>query len=116
MRRGWRDQSRIPAVRTLFGAVMTALMAGCASSPLAAPAPRVSAPASAVFAPPLPGGDQAFGGFEDSRRDAALNLRLPSAVTASAEWPEADRPSLEQYRYIPVLRQPDSRSSVFYLP
>ncbi len=51
---------------------------------------------------------------EGSRRDGALSLVTAQAITASDQWPEPERASIERYRTVRGFNSYDS--FVFFLP
>ncbi len=101
-----------------FGVAASALgLFGCAKQAPPAPALEVGTSAAGLFALPEVSDEALAGGFEGSRRDAALSVGQPGPVLATNEWPEPERATLERARWILVGDSfLDSRYSVFYLP
>ncbi len=98
------------------GFAAAAGLSGCAKE-TSPPALALGTSAAGLFALPEVSNEALAGGFEGSRRDAALAVGQPGPILATNEWPEPERATLERARWIIVGDSfSDSRYSVFYLP
>ncbi len=99
---------RLTAALCVLG--LTVAMAGCAEQVARRPDPlNVGTQGAAwdvVLPSPATGAELAYGP-EQSRRDDALNYRDSGAPVVSADWPDVDRPSLDDARRLFIGHRAD---------
>lgn len=98
------------------GALLGALVAGCASdqaaSTVSAPVPAGTDRWEAVVLPEATAAVFAEGEVEGAwwgwRRDEALAVRVDGPALATSEWPEPERPTLDRPRYLSLPTRPET--------